>query len=135
MKEESIRLILSFVISQITYIAAFHNWFSAEKNKINNLIKKVYKVALEVPIKHGSLSKVRTSQYTGGTHRSTTNISGGTTTKTTTGWHILSKLGMNYHNQYGEKRTIMREIREKLLVPEYTQEHASRLDAQVEQRK
>lgn len=44
MKEESIiRLIQSFVISQITYIAAFHNWFAAEKTKINNLIKRCTK--------------------------------------------------------------------------------------------
>lgn len=117
MKEDSItRLIQSFVISQIPYIAAFHNWFSAEKTKINNLIKKMYKVALGIPIKHESLFKVRTSQHTGGIHRSTTNISGGTTTRTTTGWNIPRKLGMNYHNQYGEKRTITREIHEKLLV-------------------
>lgn len=51
MKEEIIiRLIQSFVISQITYIAAFHNWFAAEKTKNNNLIIEVYKLALGIPI-------------------------------------------------------------------------------------
>lgn len=36
MKEASvIRLIHSFVISHITYVAAYHNWYSAEKAKLN----------------------------------------------------------------------------------------------------
>lgn len=41
-----IRLIQAFVISQITYTAAFHNWTVAERNKLNALIRKAYKCAL-----------------------------------------------------------------------------------------
>ncbi|XP_065281367.1 uncharacterized protein [Dermacentor albipictus] len=47
MKEESlIRLVHSFVISHVTYVAAFHNWMQCEQNKINALIRRPYKAAL-----------------------------------------------------------------------------------------
>ncbi|XP_077548095.1 uncharacterized protein LOC144160815 [Haemaphysalis longicornis] len=47
MKEESLtRLVQSFAISHITYVAAFHNWRQCERNKINALIRKAYKAAL-----------------------------------------------------------------------------------------
>ncbi|XP_072142785.1 uncharacterized protein [Dermacentor andersoni] len=47
MKEESLtRLLESFAISHITYVAAFHNWRQCERNKINALIRKAYKAAL-----------------------------------------------------------------------------------------
>lgn len=50
MKEENvIRLIHSFVVSHIAYVAAYHNWYVAEKNKINTLIRKTYKIALGLP--------------------------------------------------------------------------------------
>ncbi|XP_070377433.1 uncharacterized protein [Dermacentor albipictus] len=47
MKEESLnQLVHSFVISHVTYVAAFHNWMQCEKNKINALIRQTYKAAL-----------------------------------------------------------------------------------------
>ncbi|XP_077547993.1 uncharacterized protein LOC144160638 [Haemaphysalis longicornis] len=47
MKEESLmRLVQSFAISHVTYVAAFHNWRQCERNKINVLIRKAYKAAL-----------------------------------------------------------------------------------------
>lgn len=47
MKEESlVRLVHSFAISHVTYVAAFHNWRQCERNKINALIRKAYKAAL-----------------------------------------------------------------------------------------
>ncbi|XP_077536539.1 uncharacterized protein LOC144148888 [Haemaphysalis longicornis] len=47
MKEESLtRLVQSFAISHITYVAAFHNWRQCERTKINALIRKAYKAAL-----------------------------------------------------------------------------------------
>ncbi|XP_072142945.1 uncharacterized protein [Dermacentor andersoni] len=47
MKEESlIRLVHSFVISHVTYVAAFHNWMQCERNKIDALIRRAYKAAL-----------------------------------------------------------------------------------------
>ncbi|KAG0443022.1 hypothetical protein HPB47_015372 [Ixodes persulcatus] len=50
MKEESmIRLVQSFAISHIAYVAAFHKWTLAERNKIDALIRKVYKIALGLP--------------------------------------------------------------------------------------
>lgn len=47
MKEESLtRLVQSFAVSHITYVAAFHNWRPRERNKIDATICKAYKVAL-----------------------------------------------------------------------------------------
>ena len=42
MKEANVtRLIHVFVINQITYVAAYHRWFAAEKMKLNSLIRKI----------------------------------------------------------------------------------------------
>lgn len=50
MKEESlITLVQSFAISHIAYVAAFHKWTTGERNKIDALIRKVYKIALGLP--------------------------------------------------------------------------------------
>ncbi|XP_037577228.2 uncharacterized protein LOC119459601 [Dermacentor silvarum] len=47
MKEESLtRLVQSFAVSHITYVAAFHNWRPSERNKIDATIRKAYKAAL-----------------------------------------------------------------------------------------
>ncbi|XP_077547566.1 uncharacterized protein LOC144159740 [Haemaphysalis longicornis] len=47
MKEESLmRLVQSFAMSHVTYVAAFHNWRQCARNKINVLIRKAYKAAL-----------------------------------------------------------------------------------------
>lgn len=50
MKEENLmRLIHSFVICHTAYVAAFHNWHRSEKNKIDVLIRRAYKIALGLP--------------------------------------------------------------------------------------
>lgn len=50
MKEASVvRLIHSFVISHIMYGATYHNWYSAEKAKLNTLIRRAHKMALCLP--------------------------------------------------------------------------------------
>ncbi|KAG0441823.1 hypothetical protein HPB47_015839 [Ixodes persulcatus] len=41
-----VRLIQAFVISHITYVAAFHNWRQCERKKIDAMIRKAYKSAL-----------------------------------------------------------------------------------------
>ncbi|XP_070387865.1 uncharacterized protein [Dermacentor albipictus] len=47
MKEESLtRLVQSFAVSHITYVATFHNWRPSERNKIDATIRKAYKAAL-----------------------------------------------------------------------------------------
>lgn len=97
-KEECIIwLIQSFVINQITYTAVFHNWFSGEKTKINNLIRQVYKVAIGISISRSAdlflslqlqntLDELTEAQQISQAVR---------LTKTTTGRNILRKLGMN----------------------------------------
>lgn len=49
-KEENLtRLIHSFVLCHIAYVAAFHKWMKSEKNKLNILIRRAYKTALGLP--------------------------------------------------------------------------------------
>lgn len=47
MREGSLmRLVQSFAISHLAYVAAYLNWTAAEKNKLNCMIRKVYKNTL-----------------------------------------------------------------------------------------
>lgn len=47
MRENSLlRMVQSFVISHLAYIAAFHNWKYNEKKRLNCMIRKAYKNAL-----------------------------------------------------------------------------------------
>lgn len=47
MKEASLtRLVQSFAVSHIAYVAAFHNWKVHERNRINVLIRRAYKATL-----------------------------------------------------------------------------------------
>lgn len=47
MKEDSLtRLVHSFAISHIAYVAAYHNWTAAERAKLDATIRKAYKAAL-----------------------------------------------------------------------------------------
>lgn len=47
MKEENLtRLVQSFVISHIAYMAAFNNWRPSERAKIDAVTRKAYKMAL-----------------------------------------------------------------------------------------
>ncbi|XP_070380945.1 uncharacterized protein [Dermacentor albipictus] len=50
MKEENfIRLIHSFVLYHIVYVAAFYKWIKSEKNKLDILIRRAYKTPLGLP--------------------------------------------------------------------------------------
>ncbi|XP_037559271.1 LOW QUALITY PROTEIN: uncharacterized protein LOC119436485 [Dermacentor silvarum] len=47
MREESlIRLVQSFIISHVAYVAAYHRWLQHERNKINVITRIAYKTAL-----------------------------------------------------------------------------------------
>lgn len=65
MREASLtRLIHSFVMCHIAYVAAFHNWYKGEEAKINVLIRRVYKIAStrSTPVhQHSPLAPVRSS--------------------------------------------------------------------------
>lgn len=50
MREDSlIRLIHYFVMCHIVYVAAMHNWYRCERNKINIIIRRLYKIAHGLP--------------------------------------------------------------------------------------
>lgn len=120
MKESSIlRLIQSFVLSQITYAAAYHRWFVAEKAKLNSLIRRIHKQALGLPqhastdllLKlglHNTLEELIEAQQISQYER---------LAKTKSGRQILENLGISYHTQHGDKHDIPRDIRTKLTVP------------------
>uniref|UniRef100_L7M070 Putative tick transposon n=1 Tax=Rhipicephalus pulchellus TaxID=72859 RepID=L7M070_RHIPC len=120
MKEWSIlRLIHSFVLSHITYVAAYHRWFAAEKTKLNGLIRRVYKQALglrqststELLLQlglHNTLEELIEAQQVSQYER---------LSNTKAGRHILDSLGISYHTQHGIKYDIPREIRTKLVMP------------------
>lgn len=133
MKEESlIRLIHSFVICHITYVAAFHTWYKAEKTKLDIIIRGAYKLALGVPNNtstellfqlglHNTLDELIEAQRQAHLER---------LTLTETGRHILTKLGITYHRQHGDKHPIPGRIRAwlhadpipKNMHPEYNKE-------------
>lgn len=41
-----LKLVQSFAISHVAYVAAFHDWSAAESGKVDALIRKAYKMAL-----------------------------------------------------------------------------------------
>ncbi|XP_037526368.1 uncharacterized protein LOC119403510 [Rhipicephalus sanguineus] len=107
MKEDSVmRLIHSFVISHVTYVAAFHNWTVTEREKLNTLIRKTYKIALGLP---ESTSTTRLLQL--GVYNTLEEIADAQRVSqlermslTATGRYILQKLGLNYHVQHGQNK-------------------------------
>lgn len=119
MKEDSVmRLIHSFAISHITYVAAFHNWNVTEREKLNALIRKTYKIALGLP---ESTSTARLLQL--GVYNTLEEIVDAQRASqlermslTATGRYILQKLGFNYHVQHGQKEAIPPDISDTLIV-------------------
>ncbi|KAM7315618.1 hypothetical protein ISCGN_005401 [Ixodes scapularis] len=119
MREENLtRLIHSFVVCHIAYVAAFHNWYRKEEDKINVLIRRVYKIALGLPEStstdrllqlgiHNTLNEIAEAQRTSQLER----LSG-----TNAGRRILENLGIGYHTQQGHKVTIPVAIRETIRV-------------------
>ncbi|XP_072145050.1 uncharacterized protein [Dermacentor andersoni] len=97
MKEESLtRLVQSFAVSHITYVAAFHNWRPSERNKIDATIRKAYKAAL------GLLGSTSTEKFMAlGVHNTLDEIAEAQRTaqlerlsETRTGRKILRDLGL-----------------------------------------
>ncbi|KAG0432491.1 hypothetical protein HPB47_020799 [Ixodes persulcatus] len=133
MKEESlIRLVHSFVICHVTYVAAFHDWYKAEKTKLDIIIRGAYKLALGLPNStstelllqlglHNTLDELIEAQRRSQLER---------LTLTETGRHILTKLGITYHRQHGDKHPIPRDVQTwlhadpipKNMHPEYNKE-------------
>lgn len=112
------RLIHSFVISHVTYVAAFHNWTVTEREKLNTLIRKTYKIALGLP---ESTSTTRLLQL--GVYNTLEEIADAQRVSqlermslTATGLYILQKLGLNYHVQHGQKQAIPHDIGDTLIV-------------------
>ncbi|KAG0435542.1 hypothetical protein HPB47_018424 [Ixodes persulcatus] len=113
MKEESlIRVVHSFVICHVTYVAAFHDWYKAEKTKLDIIIRGAYKLALGLPNStstelllqlelHNTLDELIEAQRRSHLER---------LTLTETGRHILTKLGITYHRQHGDKHPIPRDV-------------------------
>lgn len=106
MKEENLmRLVQSFVISHVAYVAAFHNWRACEKAKIEATIRKAYKTALGLIRStntdklaalgvHNTLDEIAEAQKTAQFER----LSG-----TRTGRYILRRLGYLQCNE-GRRR-------------------------------
>lgn len=50
-EDNLIRIIHAFVLCHLAYSAAMHNWLVSERNKINALIRRVFKLALGIPVR------------------------------------------------------------------------------------
>lgn len=114
MREESlIRLVQSFIISHVTYVAAYHRWLQHERNKINAIIRRAYKTALglfeststtrllQLGI-HNTLEEIAEAQRSAQLERlSTTNA----------GRKILDDLGIGHSNEAETKLPVPKEVR------------------------
>ncbi|XP_077540997.1 uncharacterized protein LOC144153218 [Haemaphysalis longicornis] len=119
MKEENLtRLIHSFVLCHIAYVAAFHKWMKSEKNKLDILIWRAYKTALGLPETtntkrllqlgmHNTLDEIAEAQRTAQLER---------LSSTKAGRKILCKLGISYHEQQGPKRPVPDHVRRNVRV-------------------
>ncbi|KAG0414497.1 hypothetical protein HPB47_008340 [Ixodes persulcatus] len=119
MREENLtRLIHSFVVCNIAYVAAFHYRYRKEEDKINVLIRRVYKIALGLSEStgtdrlfqlgiHNTLNEIAEAQRTSQLER----LSG-----TNAGRRIPENLGIGYHTQQGHTVTIAVAIRQKIRV-------------------
>lgn len=128
-KEDSVmRLIHSFAISHITYVAAFHNWNVTEREKLNTLIRKTYKIALGLPEStstcrllqlgvYNTLEEIVDAQRASQLERMSL---------TATGRYILQKLGFNYHVQHGQKQAILSRHQRHADRRPYPSKHAPR---------
>lgn len=64
MKEASLlRLVQSFAVSHVAYVAAFHDWKAAERKKLDAIIRKAYKAALGL-YAHTSTDKLLELEFT-----------------------------------------------------------------------
>ncbi|XP_065283301.1 uncharacterized protein [Dermacentor albipictus] len=114
MREESlIRLVHSFVISHVAYVAAYDKWLKHECNKINVLIRRAYKTApslfeststtrlLQLGI-HNTLEEIAEAQWTSQLER---------LSMTKAGRKILDDLGIRRSNKAEMKLPVSEEVR------------------------
>lgn len=119
-ERNTLKLTQSFAVSHLAYVAAFHTWNAAERNKLNALIRKAHKVALglythtntermlELGI-HNTIEEIAEAQQTAQTAR---------LEQTRTGRAILERLGHRPRLQEGRDRLpLPRGLLEKLQVP------------------
>lgn len=114
-----VRLIQAFVISHITYVAAFHNWRQCERKKIDAMIRKAYKSALgllgctstqklEALGLHNSLEEIAEAQQTAQLTR---------LSETRTGRSILKQLGIGAkEDDHRMQEQIPRELGKHIVV-------------------
>lgn len=116
-KEDNlIRIIHAFVLCHLSYSAAMHNWLVAERSKLNSLIRKVFKLALGLPVStrtenlfklgvHNTLEEIIEAQERSQLLR----LSG-----TKAGREILEEMGLNSVDQCPDAVRIPRDIRSQL---------------------
>lgn len=120
MKENSlIRLIQTFVLSRIVYVAPFLDLKTEEKKRINVMIRKTYKQALGIPVStsnerfealglHNTIEELIEAHRTAQMER---------LSKSQTGRHILESLRINYEPRTDIKTEIPADIRRHLYIP------------------
>lgn len=98
-EDNLIWIIHAFVLCHLAYSAAMHNWQVSEHNKINVLIRRVFKLTLGLPVQmhmadllklgiHNTLKEISEAQEFHSFHSFTVSLSG-----TAAGRAILSMLG------------------------------------------
>lgn len=114
-KEDNlIRLVHSFVLCHFSYIAAMHNWYRSERDKLNALIRKAIKSAIGIPCStstarllqlgiHNTLEEIAEAQERSQITRLSSSV---------TGRHILKKLGYTEHSYHGDSVEIPPSFRE-----------------------
>lgn len=119
MREKNlIRLVRAFVVSRMAYVLPFLRLGSAEKNKLDCLIRKSYKRALHIPDStsneklaalglHNSVEEIIEAQRISQLER---------LTKSETGRHILTSLGIRYESQAGTKYDVPKHVRNNLII-------------------
>lgn len=120
MKENSlIRLIQTFVLSRIVYVAPFLDLKTEEKKRINVMIRKTYKQALGIPVStsnerfeapglHNTIEELIEAHRTAQMER---------LSKSQTGRHILEPLRINYEPRTDIKTDIPADIRRHIYIP------------------
>ncbi|XP_077548775.1 uncharacterized protein LOC144162169 [Haemaphysalis longicornis] len=119
MKEERlVRLVQSFVVSHVAYVAAFHNWRQCERKKVDAMMRKAYKSALgllggtstqklEALGLHNSLEEIAEAQQTAQFTR---------LSETKTGREILRQLGVSAREDLQTGEQIPRETSKRIVV-------------------
>lgn len=118
-KEASVvRLGYSFVSRHITYVASFHNWYTAKKAELSTHIRRTHKIALGLP--HSAQTEILLQL---GIHNTLAELEAQEVldledlTKTRMGIIMLDKLGVTDDKQHGDKTSSIRESSRWLTYP------------------